>query len=187
MKAALLVIDAQNEYFAPGGQWVVPDGEKALVQIQLLLAKAREAHLPIFHIVHESLDPRGPFFRPGSPTVEIHPSIEVRPGERRILKHFPGSFTQTALEAYLRISGVDTVIIAGYQTQLCCDTTTRQARERGFQVLFASDATAARDQVLSGRVIPHQEIHERTLAVMASSFGARVLPAAEILVLLADA
>jgi nicotinamidase-related amidase len=108
----------------------------------------------------------------------------VRPGEHRLVKHFPGSFTQTALEAYLREEGVDAVIIAGFQTQLWCDTTTRQARERGFGVIFASDATAARDQRLGDRVIPHAEIHERTLAVMASSFGARVLPAAEIAAIL---
>lgn len=184
MKAALLMIDVQNEYFAPGGQLVVPEGERALVQIQRLLDAARSARLPVCHIVHEALDPRGPLFRPGTPAVEIHPAIEVLPGEMRVKKHFPGSFTQTALEAYLRAAGIETVIIAGFQTQLCCDTTARQARERGFQVIFASDATAARDQALQGRVIRRAEIHERTLAVMASSFGARVASAAEIAALL---
>jgi nicotinamidase-related amidase len=124
MKAALLVIDAQNEYFAPHGQWVLPDGEPALAQIQVLLTAARHGEVPVFHIVHEALDPRLPVFRPGSAGAEIHPDIAVLPGERRLLKHFPGSFTQTALEAYLRAACVDTVIICGYQTQLCCDTTT---------------------------------------------------------------
>lgn len=108
MKAALLVIDAQNEYFPPHGQWVVPDGEPALAQIQVLLTAARQGGVPVFHIVHEALDPRSPVFRPGSASIEIHPDIAVLPGERRVLEHFPGSFTQTALEAYLRVAGADT-------------------------------------------------------------------------------
>lgn len=41
MKPALLVIDVQNEYFAPHGKWVLPEGEKALDQIQALLNEAR--------------------------------------------------------------------------------------------------------------------------------------------------
>lgn len=45
---------------------------------------------------------------------------------------------------------------------------------------MASDATAARDQALGGRIIPHGEIQERTLALMASSFGAKIASAAEI-------
>lgn len=166
-KVALLVIDVQNEYFAPLGKWVLPGGDEALVRIRALLDAHRRAGLPVFHIVHESLDPASPVFRPGTPAVGIHPAIDPRPGERRILKHFPGSFTQTPLEAYLRLSGADTVVICGFMTHMCCDTTTRQARERGFRVWFASDATATRHLRLADRVVPHHVVHETTLAVMA--------------------
>ncbi len=166
MRPALLIIDAQNEYFAPDGQWIIPDGEQALTRIQALLAAARDAGLPVFHITHENLNPAGPVFTPGTAAVAIRQGIDVRPGEKRILKHYPGSFTQTALEAYLRQAGVDTVIVCGYMTHMCCDTTTRQARERGFSVLFTSDATATRDLTLNGKTIPHQIVHETTLAIM---------------------
>lgn len=179
MHPALLVIDAQNEYFAPHGQWVLPEGPQALVQIQALLAAARRANLPIFHIVHERLNPNSAVFRPDTPGVEIHPDIQVLPGEKVVRKHFPGSFTQTPLEAYLRQAGVDTLIISGFMTHLCCDTTTRQAAERGFAVLFARDATATRDLVLDGQTVPHQTVQATILAVM-GQFGAKVQSAAEI-------
>lgn len=166
MKPALLIIDVQNEYFAPHGQWVLPDGEKALPHIQALLIAARDAGISIVHINHEELDPDSPIFRAGSLAVDMHPVIDVRPGEKLVKKHFPGSFTQTPLEAYLHQNNIDTVIISGFMTQMCCDSTTRQADERGYTILFASDATAARDLTLNGQSVSHRTIHETTLAVM---------------------
>jgi nicotinamidase-related amidase len=53
----------------------------------------------------------------------------------------PGSFTSTELEMWLRERNVETVVIAGYMTQMCCDTTTRQAMHLGFGVEFLSDGT----------------------------------------------
>lgn len=179
MKPALLVIDAQQEYFAPHGKWVLPEGERALEQIHQLIAAAREACLPIFYITHESLGENPPVFRKGSAGVELHPSLRPAPGEPLVNKHFPNSFAQTPLEAYLRQAGVDTIIVSGYMTQMCCDTTTRAARERNFGVLFASDATAARDLALDGETVPHERIHQTTLAVMTQF--ATVLPTAEII------
>jgi nicotinamidase-related amidase len=180
MKSGLLVIDAQNEYFAPYGKWVLPEGEQALERIQTLLAAARATDTPVFHIVHEGLDPQARVFRAGSDGARMHPALAVQPGEQVIKKHFPGAFTQTPLEAYLRRAGVDTVIVSGYMTQLCCDTTTRQARERDFDVLFAADATAARDLAgADGEVVPHATIQRATLAAMGQF--AQVLPTETII------
>lgn len=166
MKAALLVIDAQNEYFAPHGQWVLPEGERALERIQALLRAARDAGVPVLHILHERLGVTSGVFVPGSIGVEMHPALDVRPGEQRIVKHFPGAFTQTDLEARLKLVGADTLIISGYMTHLCCDTTTRQASERGYGVRFAADATATRDLTVNGVTVPYDTIQRSTLAVM---------------------
>lgn len=179
MKPALLVIDAQQEYFAPHGKWALPDGERALEQIHRLIAAAREAGLPIFYITHESLGENPPVFRKGTVGVELHPSLHPASGEVIVNKHFPNSFAQTPLEAYLRQAGVDTIIVSGYMTQMCCDTTTRAARERNLAVLFASDATAARALTLDGETVPHERIHQTTLAVMTQF--ASVLPTQEII------
>jgi len=179
MKPALLVIDAQQEYFTPHGKWALPDGERALEQIHLLIAAARAANMPIFYITHEGLGENAPVFRKGTVGVELHPSLQPLPGEHVINKHFPNSFAQTPLEAYLRQAGVDTIIVSGYMTQMCCDTTTRAARERNLAVLFASDATAARDLTLNGETVPHDRIHQTTLAVMTQF--ASVLPTEQII------
>lgn len=180
MKLGLVLIDVQNDYFPPEGKRPLPDAHKALPQIHNLLEAARAKGLPVIHVVHEKLDRNAGAFAPGSPGVEIPDSIQVLPGELKVLKHFPGSFTQTALEAYLRREQVDTIIICGYQTQMCCDTTTRQASERGFKVWFASDATASRDMHVRGTTIPHAAVHETVLAVMETMFGAWVATADEI-------
>jgi nicotinamidase-related amidase len=166
MKPAVIAIDIQNEYFAPHGKWILPEGEAALARINALLASAREIGVPIFHLQHEELGATSGVFVPGSVGVETYPGLEVLPSETRITKHFPGSFTQTPLEANIRHVEADTVVICGFMTQLCCDTTTRQADERGYRALFAADGTAARALTMEGRTIPHQTVQETTLAVM---------------------
>jgi nicotinamidase-related amidase len=178
MKPALVVIDVQNEYFAPHGQWVLPEGERALAHIRALLATAREAGTPVIHVTHERLGATSGVFVPGSVGAQMHEGIDVRPGEVMIRKHFPGAFTQTPLEAHLRQAGADTLIVSGYMTHMCCDTTTRQASERGYSVLFAADATATRDLIVNGVTVPHTAIQESELAVMTGF--ASVLTAEEI-------
>ncbi|MDA8345472.1 MAG: cysteine hydrolase family protein [Thermaerobacter sp.] len=166
MQPALLVIDAQQEYFRPHGRWVVTGGEEALAQIETLLAAFRGEGLPVFHIVHEALDPQSPVFRAGSEGQKMHPALSVQPGEHLIKKHFPGSFTETPLAAYLRRAGVDTPFITGFMTHVCCDTTTRQAAERGLHPVFVSDATATRGRPFAGEIVPAPDIQRATCAAM---------------------
>ena len=177
VQAALLVIDAQQEYFAPVGGLVVEGGPEALSKIKELLAAFRAAGRPVVHVVHEALDPDSSDFRAGSEGARMHPELQTLAGEPVVKKHFPGAFSQTPLEAYLRRAGVDTVVITGFQTQHCCDTTARQARERGFKVLFTSDATATRNLLLRGEVVAAGEIQRATLAAMTGF--AEVVTAAE--------
>ena len=67
--------------------------------------------------------------------------MAARPHDVLIHKSLPGSFTGTELETWLRERGMETVVIAGYMTQMCCDTTARQAMHLGFGVEFLSDGT----------------------------------------------
>ena len=67
--------------------------------------------------------------------------LESRPRDILIDKQLPGSFTNTPLDRFLKERNVDTVCIAGYMTQVCCDTTARQAFHRGYKVEFLRDAT----------------------------------------------
>jgi nicotinamidase-related amidase len=173
-KSALLVIDAQQEYFAPIGKLVLPDGPAAVERIAAMLAWARAAGLPVVHVTHESGQPNPTTFVPGSPALEIHPAARPTPGEPIVTKRLPGSFTNTGLEEDLRRRGVEQVIITGFMTQMCCDTTAREAAHRGFAVTLLSDATAAMDvRGPDGEVIPHDVVHRTHLGSL-SGFLAEV-------------
>jgi nicotinamidase-related amidase len=166
MKPVVVAIDIQNEYFDPHGKWVLPEGPTSLERINALLAAARELAVPVIYLRHEELGATSGVFVPGTPGVEMYPGLHMEAEEPCLTKHFPGSFTQTPLAAHLRHLDADALVICGYMTQLCCDTTTRQAEERGFRVLFAADGTASRSLKLNDRTISHAVVQETTLAVM---------------------
>ena len=84
-------------------------------------------------------------FQKGSRGWEIHEDVLKRDHDIIIEKNLPGSFTGTQLESYLLENDVKKVAICGYMTQMCCDTTARQAMHRGFDVEFLDDATGTRD------------------------------------------
>jgi nicotinamidase-related amidase len=127
---------------------------------------------------HEGADAKSGVFVPGSVGAQIHPELLLRPADIHITKRFPGSFTDTTLAAQLHQRGIDTLIICGYMTQLCCDTTTRQADERGYKVWFTADGTAARSLKRDGVTVSHQQVQETTLAIMTQF--AQVLSAEQI-------
>jgi parvulin-like peptidyl-prolyl isomerase/nicotinamidase-related amidase len=180
-KTALLIIDAQQEYFAPIGKVVLPDGPKAVARIAETLRWARARRVPVFHIVHESRRPGAATFVPGSPALAIHGAVTPAAGEPVITKHLPGSFTNTSLESELRSLGVERVIVSGFMTQMCCDTTTREAAHRGFKVTLLSDATAAMDvKGPDGAVIPHDQVHRTHLGSL-NGFLAEVKRTAEVI------
>lgn len=178
---ALLIIDAQQEYFAPIGKVVLPDGPTAVARIAETLRWARARRMPVFHIVHESRRPGATTFVPGSPALAIHDAVTPAAGEPVITKHLPGSFTNTPLEAQLRSLGVERVIVSGFMTQMCCDTTAREAAHRGFKVTLLSDATAAMDvKGPDGTVIPHDQVHRTHLGSL-DGFLAEVRRTAEVI------
>jgi len=171
-KTALLVIDAQQEYFAPFGKLVLPDGPLAIERIADLLAWARREGVAVVHVVHESRRPNPTTFAPDSPALEIHPAARPAAGERVLTKHLPGSFTNTGLEEHLRRHGIEQLILSGFMTQMCCDTTAREAAHRGFKVLLAADAMAAMSvKGPDGVVIPHDQVHRTHLGSLNGSLA----------------
>jgi len=163
-KTALVVIDAQQEYFAPLGKVVLPDGPAAVKRIARALQWARGASVPVIHIVHESRKAGAAIFAPGSPALAVHPDAAPLPGEPVFTKHLPGSFTGTALEETLRKHGVERVVLAGFMTQMCVDTTARQGAHLGFAMTVLSDATAAKSVTgPEGDTIPADVVHRTHL------------------------
>jgi nicotinamidase-related amidase len=87
---------------------------------------ASACDISVVVVQHTFPQPDKPFFRRGTPAWELHPEVQGRPHDLLIEKNFPGSFTDTILESWLRRQDIDTVVISGYMTHMCCDTTARQ-------------------------------------------------------------
>lgn len=172
---ALIVIDVQNEYF-PGGAWALTDAEKALPNILRLIAGARSRNEQVIFVQH--VTPAGsPVFAEGSHGMELHADLSVREGDVRIRKSHPSSFQETGLHESLQSAGIQDVDVCGFMTQMCCDSTTRDAYGRGYKVRLFKDACAARELEVDGEKIPHETVHRVSLGAL-SSF-AKILPAQE--------
>ncbi len=171
-RAALLLIDVQREYFDLASPLHIPDGPRVLDRLVEILAAARTAGLPVIHVRHEEESGVG-VFEPGSPNIEIMADVAPLAGEPIVLKHLPGSFDGTDLEDILSEVGAQALIIGGFMTHMCIDTTTREALIRAISVTVLADGSATRDleSPLSGDLVPHEQVHESTLAALADGFA----------------
>lgn len=182
-KRVLLVIDVQNEYFS--GKLPVTYPPSSLGNIVRAMDAARASGIPIAVIQHTAPQPDSSVFRRGSREWELLSEIADRDHDMLIQKSLPGSFTGTNLESWLRKLGADTVVIAGYMTQMCCDTTARQAVHLGFDVEFLSDATGTLAFENEAGKVSAEELHRATLVTQQMRFS-RVLRADEWLKLLSQ-
>jgi nicotinamidase-related amidase len=161
MSRALLIIDVQREYFKGALPIRHPAGH--LESILEVMDRAQEASVPTIVVRHHQPDPNSPVFRKGSEMWELHTEVEDRPRDLLLDKQLPGSFTNTALEEFLKSRKVDTVCIAGYMTQICCDTTARQAFHLGYKVEFLRDATGTLDVSNKAGSVTAEQLHESIL------------------------
>lgn len=143
MTRALIVIDVQREYFDGALPVTYPAGH--LENILKVMDEAKTKRIPTAVVRHHQPDPDSPIFRLESDGWQLHSEVEKRNRDILVDKQLPGSFTKTELESWLRRIGADTVCITGYMTQMCCDTTARQAFHLGYKVEFLSDATGTLD------------------------------------------
>lgn len=176
MNRALLVIDVQNEYFT--GKLPVSYPSGSLDKILQVMNTAHEKNIPVIVVRHTQPQEDTPIFRKGTPEWELHPEVAKFPYNLLIEKNLPGSFTGTELEAWLREKGIDTVVISGYMTQMCCDTTARQAAHLGFSVEFLSDATGTLAFQNNGGAATDEELH-RAILVAQDGFISNIVSTSE--------
>ncbi len=161
MTRALIVIDVQREYFE--GAFPIRHPVGHLEAILEVMEAANKTNLPTVVVRHHQPDPQSPIFRQGSAMWQLHKDVESKPRDILIDKQLPGSFTNTQLDTFLRERNVDTVCIAGYMTQMCCDTTARQAFHRGYKVEFLRDATGTLDVQNEAGSVTAEQLHESIL------------------------
>ncbi|MCO8121144.1 cysteine hydrolase [Stieleria sp. TO1_6] len=175
MSRALLVIDVQREYFDGALPISYPTGH--LENILDVMDYAAEKQLPTAVIRHHQADPESPIFRKDSDMWQLHPQVQDRPRDILIDKQWPGSFTDTGLQDWLTEQQADTVCIAGYMTQICCDTTARQAFHRGYKVEFLRDATGTLAVENEAGKVTAEEL-QRSILVAQQMFISEVIDSA---------
>lgn len=174
-KSALVLIDCQNTY--RHGVMQLEGVEPALKECADLLQRARDAGTPVIHIQHDA--------GPGSPydvRAEIGAIADIvapKAGETVITKAYPSSFEQTSLDADLKKLGVTDLVLAGFMTHVCVNSTARAAFNHGYRptVVAAATATRALPNPLGG-TLPADAVHNGALTALADIF-AIVVPSAK--------
>lgn len=139
----------------------VPAARDIITDIQELANICRDMRLPVVYTQHILLDEfdisplettyipilKSVGMRRGTNGVDIVDELTPHAGDVLIEKHRYDAFHNTRLESVLRsirsLNGIDTLIIAGTLTEVCCESTVRSAFMRDYKVALASNATAA--------------------------------------------
>jgi nicotinamidase-related amidase len=164
---ALIVIDVQEEYFSGALPIEAPPRDDSLAHILEAMAAARAASVPVVVVRHTEPPGEGSFDA-GTPAWELRPEVSAQPRDLFVDKTLPGTFTGTELGPWLQSQGIDHITIAGYMTNVCCDTTARQALHRGLGATILADATGVPDMPdVDGGVVPAADLQRAALAPLA--------------------
>jgi len=150
--SALLVIDMQMFFLDPASPTYVCGGPAALPTVKRLTAAFRAAGRPVIftrHVHHPNgcdLGIMGWWWEgkclEGSVESEIHPDLAPLPGEKVVFKHRYSAFFNTDLETVLRCLKIEDLVVSGIMTNLCCESTARDAYFRDYRVFIPADGTA---------------------------------------------
>lgn len=179
-RTALLVIDMQNAFVAPGAPIEVPAARAIVPTINRLAGALRRRGVPVIWVLHENEtggDDWPAFFEVfvrdrtraagalarGSELQKLWPQLEPAPEDLEVAKNRYSAMIGNAspLPGLLKSRGIDTLLIAGTKTNVCCECTARDAMMLDYRVVLLSDCTAALSE----------EEHRATLENVIQQFG----------------
>ena len=168
---ALVIIDMQRDFVMPGGfgealgndvalLWSTVDPIRRMLEaarrLGMLIVHTREGHRPDLSDCPPSKltrgrgarrigdpGPMGRILVRGEPGHEIVPELAPKAGEVVIDKPGKGAFFATDLELILRDRSIKTLIVCGVTTEVCVNTTVREANDRGFECVVLSDCVGS--------------------------------------------
>ena len=179
---ALLVVDMQNYFMAEGELACCPVARDIVPNVNRLAETLRKAGGMVVWIqnaapeetlqswanLHEMYEPEKRALRrerltEGSDGYAFWHGLDIAPDDARVVKTRYSAFIQGSsdIEARLRERGIGTVVVTGVATNVCCESTARDAMMRGFRTLMVSDANAA----------PSDAEHNAALATFLLFFG----------------
>ncbi len=169
--AALMIIDMQRDFLEPGGFGAALGNDVALLRSAiaptrrvltacraagLMVVHTREGHRPDLSDLAPAkrargrlatgigdAGPMGRILVRGEAGHEIIPELAPLPGEPVVDKPGKGAFYATDLETMLRGRGITQLLVCGVTTEVCVNTTVREANDRGFDCLVLEDCTGS--------------------------------------------
>ncbi|MDA0238653.1 MAG: cysteine hydrolase [Proteobacteria bacterium] len=181
-RTALLVVDMQNYFVQTGEAAFCPAAAGIVPNINRLADAVRGAGGKVVWIVteangeawenwqnfYEMYSPEGAQRRldtliPGSSSFDLWPELTPAPEDNTVIKTRYSAFIQGSsdIESLLRDTDIETVLVTGTVTNVCCESTARDAMMRGFRTIMVSDGNAANTD----------EAHQAALAGFISTFG----------------
>jgi ureidoacrylate peracid hydrolase len=160
-RTALLVIDMQNAFVAPGAPIEVPGARDIVPGINRLAAELRRRGVPVIWVLHQNSGDWTNFFdvfvKPenraraaqalsaGSELQKPWRELDIAPSDLRVTKNRYSALIAGAsdLGTMLKKRGIDTLLIAGTKTNVCCECTARDAMMLDYKVVLLCDCTAA--------------------------------------------
>ncbi|MET0899766.1 MAG: cysteine hydrolase family protein [Mycobacterium sp.] len=171
-ESTLIVIDCQNTYTR--GVMELEGVQAALDETSTLLDRARTAGIPIIHIQHS--DGPGSLYDVDGESGAIVTQVAPRDGEPVVVKNYPNSFVGTDLEQRLKALGASNLVLAGFMTHMCVNSTARGAFNLGFAPTVVAAATATRALPGVDTTVSAAAMQSASLAAVADLF-AIVVPA----------
>lgn len=176
-KSALILIDCQNTYRE--GIMQLEGVEPALKECVALLQRARDVGAPVIHIRHDAGS--GSPYDTNAPIGQIADVVAPRPGEKVITKAYPSSFEKTDLDDELKRLGVTDLVIGGFMTHVCVNSTSRAAFNHGYRPTVVASATATRSLANpTGGELSAKEVHDGALTALSDIFAIVVPSSANI-------
>lgn len=165
--ACLLVVDVQNDFVSPKGSAAlrgddVSAAEAMVPRLIRLIEEARQVSLPVIYIktTHSEWTDAPSWVyrktqqsalntcREGTWGAEFYKGISPLPHERVVIKHRYSAFINTDLNTVLRAKGIESVLVTGVATNVCVETTARDAYMYDYYVTMVDDCSAAYDPKL---------------------------------------
>jgi nicotinamidase-related amidase len=171
-RSVLLVIDVQESFKGDEGTWATRNNPRFESHVTRLIEAYRAAALPIVFVLHQNLKPES-HFNPSSPFYRFMDCVVPKPEEVVLQKTTISVFASTDLARRLTQWQISRLRVTGIQTEQCCETTTRDASDRGYEVDFVTDATLsfAIPHWAGGPELPADEVVRRTEYALAGRFA----------------
>ncbi|KAA1170813.1 cysteine hydrolase [Marinobacter salinexigens] len=184
-RTALVIVDMQKVFCDPEGDLYVPSTKDVTPRISELAEACRSSGVPVIylrHIVRGDGSDTGRMrdmypdvdqvLARANPMVEVIDELAPKTGDVVVDKLFYSGFHYTDLDTVLRSKDVDTLIVCGTVTNVCCDTTIRDAVHREYKVIAVSDANAAMPYPdLGFGEVSAEEVQKVALTTFAYEFG----------------